>query len=372
VISLVEVSKRYPNGRLAVDRLTIDVPEGELVVLVGPSGCGKTTVLRMINRLIDPSDGTIYLDRQDVTTVDAVQHRRRIGYVIQQVGLFPHLTIAQNVGTVPRLMGWSRPQIRARSDELLALVGLDPAEYRDRYPSQLSGGEQQRIGVARALAADPPVLLMDEPFGAIDPITRARLQDEFLALQHRLRKTVLFVTHDIEEAVKLGDRIAILGIGGNLEQYGAPADVLGAPASDFVASFVGGDRALKRLKVTRISADCLASLPTLDPRMSLPEAKASLERERMPSLPVVEGDRLLGRLSLSDACGDGTVAGRVQDSHATVDLRETLDAALARTLLTDDGWVAVCDGDRFVGVLTPETVHRTLRESLDGGGPGRR
>ena len=222
MIRLDAISKQYPNGQVAVRELTLDIPVGEICVLVGPSGCGKTTTLKMVNRLIEPTAGRIFLDGADVTHADPVELRRRIGYVIQQVGLFPHQTIATNIATVPKLLGWSKDRITARTDELLDLVGLDPAEYRERYPAQLSGGQRQRVGVARALAADPPVLLMDEPFGAIDPVTRVRLQDEFLRLQGEVQKTVVFVTHDIEEAVKMGDRIAILDVGGVLEQYATP------------------------------------------------------------------------------------------------------------------------------------------------------
>src|SRR6266705_4965300 len=244
MIRLDSVSKRFADGTIAVTDLSLEVPEGEISVLVGPSGCGKTTTLKMVNRLIEPTSGRIYLDDEDVTGVDPVGLRRRIGYVIQQVGLFPHQTIAANVGTVPRLLGWSRDRVKARVDELMELVGLDPTTYRHRYPTQLSGGQRQRVGVARALAADPPVLLMDEPFGAIDPVTRMRLQDEFLRLQDTVRKTIVFVTHDIE-------------VGGVLAQYDTPAEVLGNPASEFVADFVGADRALKRLKVTPIEIEGL-------------------------------------------------------------------------------------------------------------------
>ena len=242
MIRLDKVTKRYANGTVAVHELSLEVDEGEVCVLVGPSGCGKTTTMRMINRLIEPSGGTIYVNGDDVTHIDPVELRRRIGYVIQQVGLFPHQTIGTNIATVPRLLGWPKAKVRARVDELLDLIGLEPSQYRDRYPSQLSGGQRQRVGVARALGADPNVLLMDEPFGAIDPINRDRLQDEFLRLQSEVKKTVVFVTHDIEEAVKLGDRIAILREGGYLAQYDTPAKILGHPADAFVADFVGDDR----------------------------------------------------------------------------------------------------------------------------------
>jgi osmoprotectant transport system ATP-binding protein len=329
VIRLESVHKQYPNGTVAVREISIEFFDGELAVLVGPSGCGKTTILRMINRLIEPSGGHIYFDGEDVTRGDPVELRRRIGYVIQQVGLFPHQSIAHNVGTVPRLLGWDKGRVDARVDELLELVGLEPALYRDRYPGQLSGGQQQRVGVARALAADPPVLLMDEPFGAIDPVTRTRLQEEFLRLQQELRKTIVFVTHDIDEAVKLGDRIALLNVGGVLEQYDTPAQILGAPATEFVASFVGSNRALKRLKVTAINTELLDHPPVIcrDPL-------------------VVEID------------------GTPYPVDARVDVSDSLEAALAQSLLTDDGVVAVISDHQILGTLHPDAIHRAVRESM--------
>jgi osmoprotectant transport system ATP-binding protein len=237
----------------AVNDLSLSIPAGKICVLVGPSGCGKTTSLKMVNRLIEPTSGRILLDGVDAATRELTELRRGIGYVIQQTGLFPHQTIVENVGTVPRLLGWPGARIKARSEELLGLVGLDPAKYARRFPSQLSGGERQRVGVARALAADPPVMLMDEPFGAVDPIVRERLQDEFLRLQEELAKTILFVTHDIDEAIKMGDLVAVLQLGGKVAQFGTPAELLASPASDFVARFVGADRGLKRLALSRVN-----------------------------------------------------------------------------------------------------------------------
>ena len=257
MIRLDGVSKKYEDGTVAVHELDLDVPEGETVVLIGPSGCGKSTTLKMVNRLIEPTSGRILLQGEDVTHVDPVKLRRRMGYVIQQTGLFPHQTIAANVATVPKLLGWDRKRVDARVLELLELVGLEPNRFAKRYPHQLSGGQRQRVGVARALAADPPVLLMDEPFGAVDPIVRERLQGEFIRLQREVRKTVLFVTHDLDEAVRMGDRIAVFSEGGHLEQYDAPSRLLGSPATDFVASFVGSDRGLKRLSVTLLEASDL-------------------------------------------------------------------------------------------------------------------
>jgi osmoprotectant transport system ATP-binding protein len=248
-----EATKIYAgSSEPAVDRLSLEVPAGEICVLVGPSGCGKTTAMRMVNRMIEITDGDILLDGQSVTQRRPAELRREIGYAIQQVGLFPHMTVAGNIATVPRLLGWDKQRIAKRVDELLELVSLDPAETRDRYPAQLSGGQRQRVGVARALAVDPPLMLMDEPFGAIDPINRDRLQNEFLRLQREIRKTVVFVTHDIDEAIKMGDRIAVMQKGGHLAQYATPADLLSEPANDFVEDFVGADRGLKRLALERV------------------------------------------------------------------------------------------------------------------------
>jgi len=263
-IRLEELCKQYPREpRPAVDHLTLDVPEGEIVILVGPSGCGKTTTMKMINRIIEPTSGRIILDGEDVTTAHPDQLRRRIGYVIQQIGLFPHMTIAQNIATVPKLLGWDPKRIDARVDELLETVGMPPSTYRNRYPKQLSGGQRQRAGVARALGGDPSVMLMDEPFGAIDPITRDRLQNEFLRLQADVRKTIVFVTHDIDEAIKMGDRIAILQEGSTIAQYDTPEQILTAPANDFVADFIGSGASLKRLNLSRVRDIALSQWPTV-------------------------------------------------------------------------------------------------------------
>ena len=276
-IEFDHVSKHYDPATLkagaggAVEDLSLTVPAGRICVLVGPSGCGKTTTLKMVNRLIEPSGGRILIDGQDIASRDVTDLRRGIGYVIQQVGLFPHQTIAQNVATVPRLLGWPAARQRARSEELLALVGLEPATYRERYPSQLSGGERQRVGVARALAADPPVMLMDEPFGAVDPIVRERLQNEFLRLQEGLAKTILFVTHDIDEAIKMGDLVVVMQQGGRIAQLGAPADLLAQPASEYVARFVGADRGLKRLSLYRVGDVGLRQAPTVRVGQSVAE-----------------------------------------------------------------------------------------------------
>jgi osmoprotectant transport system ATP-binding protein len=304
-----EVVKRYPGAeRPAVDHLSLTVPAGDICVLVGPSGCGKTTAMRMVNRMIDITEGDIVLGGQSVRQSDPVRLRREIGYVIQQIGLFPHATIAENIATVPRLLGWERDRIQRRIAELLELVGLEE-ELRERYPAQLSGGQRQRVGVARALAADPPLMLMDEPFGAIDPINRARLQDEFLRLQAEIRKTIVFVTHDIDEAIKMGDRVAILRQGGQLVQYGPPAEILSAPADDFVARFVGSDRALKRLSLARLSDVELTSVNGQRPELRLPSSmsvrdglSAMLAAHGSDAL-VLDGERELGIVTLQAVAG---------------------------------------------------------------------
>jgi osmoprotectant transport system ATP-binding protein len=252
MIRLNDVTKRYPDGTVAVGDLTMEIAGGEITVLLGSSGCGKTTTLRMINRLIEPTSGTIEVDGRDIATVPVHELRRGIGYVIQQAGLFPHRTVADNIATVPKLLGWDKQRQRTRALELIELVGLEQA-MADRFPSQLSGGQQQRVGVARALAADPPVLLMDEPFGAVDPVRRGALQQEFRRLQRELRKTVVFVTHDVDEAVLLGDRIAIMQEHGHVAQYGPPDALLARPANEFVASFIGGTRGLKLLSLRSAS-----------------------------------------------------------------------------------------------------------------------
>jgi osmoprotectant transport system ATP-binding protein len=276
MISFDHVTKRYGDGTAAVEDLSLEIGDGEIVVLVGPSGCGKTTSLKMINRLVEPSSGTITIDGRDTRGLDVNLLRRSIGYVIQQVGLFPHLSVAENVATVPRLSGWEKARIRRRVDELLDLVGLPAAQYGNRLPSELSGGERQRVGVARALGVDPPVLLMDEPFGAIDPIARERLQDELLRLQSVVRKTIVFVTHDIEEAIKLGDRVALFRQGGHLAQYATPAELLAHPASDFVVDFLGEGRMVRRLGLIRLADVGLAPLDGQAPPVERIAVEASL------------------------------------------------------------------------------------------------
>ena len=295
MIEFRQVGKTYPGSdNPVVKDLSFEVPEGEICVLVGPSGCGKTTTMRMVNRLIEITEGEILINGEPNTAMSGTQLRRKIGYAIQQIGLFPHRTIADNIGTVPHLLGWDKDRIRNRVDELLKLVGLSPGEYRDRYPAELSGGQQQRVGVARALAADPPIMLMDEPFGAVDPITRERLQDEFLRIQENIKKTIVFVTHDIDEAIKMGDKIAILKHGGVLAQYDAPETILANPNSEFVASFVGTDRILKRLSLVRVG----------DIRLEPANGEAE-------DLPRIDGN-LSVRDALSEIIGSGSTKGVVE------------------------------------------------------------
>ncbi|MES9538852.1 ATP-binding cassette domain-containing protein [Actinomadura sp. NPDC000600] len=313
-IELDGLTKRYPGqDDPAVDNVTMVVPAGELVAFVGPSGCGKTTTMKMINRLIEPTSGSVRIGGEDVLGMPPDRLRRRIGYVIQQIGLFPHLTIADNVALVPGLLGWSRPKVRARVEELLDLVGLDPARYARRYPRELSGGQQQRVGVARALAADPPVMLMDEPFGATDPITRERLQNEFLRLQRELRKTIIFVTHDFDEAVKLGDRIAVFRERSRIAQYDTPARILADPADDYVAGFIGGDTTLKRLALVSVgefagngAALPPAGTPSENPAGALPEVGATATLREALDIMIANGTRQVacaGRvLSYEEIC----------------------------------------------------------------------
>jgi osmoprotectant transport system ATP-binding protein len=366
-IRLDGVSKVYPDGTVGVAELDLTFAPGELSVLVGPSGCGKTTTMKMINRIIEPSTGRILLGGEDVTRVDPVQLRRRIGYVIQSVGLFPHQTVRTNVGTVPRLLGWDRKRITARVDELLATVGLDPVRFGDRYPAQLSGGQRQRAGVARALAADPGVLLMDEPFSAVDPVVRERLQTEFLRLQEAVRKTIVFVTHDIEEAVRIGDRIAVMSEGGHVEQFATPAEILGRPANAFVADFVGADRGLKRLAVTGIDSADLERPPVMHVDDGIADARAALERADARWGVVLDSQgNLHGWLSAERATGSGTVGSASRRMEAWVPSDASLKTAFATMLQHEAGWVAVLDGDRFLGVLTPESLHAALRRSVEG------
>ncbi len=367
MIRLERVSKSYGNGSVAVTDLTLEIADGELTVLVGPSGCGKTTTLRMINRLIEPTSGRILIAGENVLTQDPVQMRRGIGYVIQQGGLFPHRRVFDNVAVVPRLLGWDSRRVERRVHELLELVGLEPDSYGRRFPHELSGGERQRVGVARALGADPPVLLMDEPFGAVDPVTRQRLQNQFLELQKELKKSIVFVTHDIEEAAKLGDRIAVLSTGGVLEQYDAPSEILGRPATAFVADFVGADRGVRRLAVVRIEVDDLAHPPVVSPASDVEEARGQGgDSDTKTAVVVDDNGRLVGWVSL-EPDRSGPVGPLTEKFAAQVPLGTTLRAALGEMLQHDVRWIPVVDDDDcYLGVLTPNRLHAAMRRSVGG------
>jgi osmoprotectant transport system ATP-binding protein len=370
-IRLEHLTKRFPGQRTpAVDDLSLEIPEGEIVIFVGPSGCGKTTTMKLINRLIEPTSGRIILDDEDVTRVDADRLRRRIGYVIQQIGLFPHQTIAENIATVPRLLRWDKARIEKRVDELIETVGMDPAVYRDRYPKQLSGGQRQRIGVARAMSADPDVMLMDEPFGAIDPITRDRLQNEFLRIQSEVKKTIVFVTHDIDEAIKMGDRIAILRDGSHVAQYDTPERILVDPADDFVADFIGRGASLKRLSLSRVRDIELSEWPVVvaedtDPADARRRLLASdkgcllvLDDQRRPRSWVSAdhlarvGERKLSEVGLPIA---------VVERHAT--LSDTLNEMLTARYCTA---VVIDDAGAYAGVVDMDTINEAIRGMRTG------
>ena len=366
VVTFEHVTKRYgpPGTPPAVDDLSLTIPAGEICVLVGPSGCGKTTTMRMINRLVEPTSGRITIDGQDVRDLPAVELRRGIGYVIQQVGLFPHLTVGENVAIVPRLLRWSEPRVGERVEELLELVGLDPGAFRGRYPASLSGGERQRVGVARALAADPPVMLMDEPFGAVDPILRDRLQNELLRLQAKVGKTIVFVTHDVDEAIKMADRVAILKRGGILAQFDTPEQILAAPASSFVEHFVGADRGLKRLSLAKVR-----DLQLIEPLMVRVGEPRSELRRRMEidgigyALLVDVANRPLGWVNRDEL----TVEGALSEEEATpgapllqpeTTLRDALSALLGSSVQLG---VVTDERDRVLGLLSVDAISDVLR-----------
>ncbi|WP_229695232.1 betaine/proline/choline family ABC transporter ATP-binding protein [Streptomyces lacrimifluminis] len=368
-IELENLTKRYPGSSgPSVDNVSMEIRAGETVVFVGPSGCGKSTTLKMINRLIEPTGGRIRIGGEDVTDMDPVKLRRRIGYAIQSSGLFPHMTVAQNIALVPRMTGWPAGRVKARVEEMLDLVGLDPGEFHDRYPRQLSGGQQQRVGVARALAADPPVLLMDEPFGAVDPITRDHLQDELIRLQHELHRTIVFVTHDFDEAIKLGDRIAVLRERSHIAQFDTPEAILTNPADDFVSGFVGAGAALKRLNLTRVRNVEITDYPTVavdDPLQEIFNKLRSsgtneillLDKLRRPYKWLRRGDLMRARGSLARA---GTLVSDTVTRDAT--LRDALEA-----VLTDNAGRVAVTGRRgeYEGVVDMETLMNSVRELLE-------
>ncbi len=362
MIRLENLTKTFPGeDEPAVEELSMEIPEGEIVVLVGPSGCGKTTTMKMVNRLIEPTSGRIFLQGEDVTKTNPDELRRRMGYVIQQIGLFPHLTIADNIATVPKMLGWDRERISERVDELLEMVGMD-LSYRERYPKELSGGQRQRVGVARAMAADPPVLLMDEPFGAIDPITRDRLQNEFLRLQQEIKKTIIFVTHDIDEAIKMGDRIAILGQKSRIAQYDTPERILTDPAGDFVEDFIGSGASIKRLSLSRVRDIETADWPVailLDDRE---EARAKLRDSGKDHVLLLDERRRPKRwVDAEDLEAGGKLEGAGWPAVAIVEDSSSLYTTLDAMITSYKGSAVVVDDDgAYQGVVDFETVLKAI------------
>jgi osmoprotectant transport system ATP-binding protein len=366
-IRLEDLSKRFPGQKEpAVESLSMEIPKGEIVILVGPSGCGKTTTMKMINRIIEPTSGRIFLDGEDVTKVDPNQLRRRIGYVIQQIGLFPHQTIAENIATVPKMLRWEKRRISERVDELLEMVGMDPGAYRDRYPKELSGGQRQRVGVARAMSADPDVMLMDEPFGAIDPITRDRLQNEFLRLQEEIKKTIIFVTHDIDEAIKMGDRIAILKDRSQIAQFDTPERILVNPADDFVADFIGRGASLKRLSLSRVRDVELDQWPTAQQGAGADEIRRVLEASEKSAVLILDDQHRPLRWVTADHLGRVGGEGGSRDvglpAEAIVQPNATLSDTLNEMITARYSTAIVVGADRaYQGVVDIDTINATVR-----------
>ena len=361
MITLSNVTKRFEDSDVAVNDLSLEIPEGETVVLVGPSGCGKTTTMKMINRLVEPTSGRIVVAGRDIMQQDPVELRRGIGYVIQSIGLMPHRTVAANISTVPQLMGWDEERVRKRVRELMEMLSLGE-ELLSRYPSELSGGQRQRVGVARALAVDPPVMLMDEPFGAVDPITRGHLQEQFIEIQKTLRKTIVFVTHDIDEAIKMADRIAILNKGAKVEQYAPPEEILRDPASGFVEQFVGSERELKRLTLVTVSDIDVEPGPVVPPTASPDDARRAMESSGHEWVSVVDNGTLLGWVGRDELDGARTMSElnpRPFSAYVTAD--STLRQALDSIVTSRTGVAVVVDkANRYEGVLTMERISEEI------------
>lgn len=364
MIKLENVSKVYPDGTQAVMEVSFEVEKGQLCVLLGPSGCGKTTTMKMINRLISATSGEIYIDGVKNTELDEDELRKNIGYAIQDIGLFPHMSVGENIGTVPALKGWPREKRRKRAKDLLELLRMDPDEFIDKYPRELSGGQRQRVGVARALGADPSILLMDEPFGAIDPITRVELQNEFLKIQQEIQKTIIFVTHDIYEAIKMGDEIALMKKG-RLVQYAPPADLLYRPKNEFVAGFVGADRALKGLQLIRAKEVMQKSPPTAKQEEKAADVRARMEREGIDWLSVVDIEgRFLGWVSQTDLKGQGQIRHAMKPSTVTSTRNAVLNEALSLMLTSGLNVLAIVDRNNMLeGLLSFEVIQEALREA---------
>lgn len=368
MIKLEKVTKIYHDGTEAVKEMSFEVNEGELCVFLGPSGCGKTTTMKMINRLIPITSGRIYIDGMDNTKIDESELRRNIGYAIQEIGLFTHMTVGQNIETVPALKGWNRAERRRRAEELLELVRMNPDEFIDKYPNELSGGQRQRVGVARSLGADPPILLMDEPFGAIDPINRVELQSEFLKIQQKIRKTIIFVTHDIYEAIKMGDRIALMKEG-RLVQYDTPANLLYRPKDEFVEGFVGTDRALKGLQLLRVKEVMISPPITAKSEERVEVVGERMEQEGIDSLPVVENDgKFIGWIGVSDLGSGKVVKDIMSPSATTLIVNAVLNEALS--VMLSSGLKAlpiVSEDSKLEGVLTFDAIQKTLHEAVQTG-----
>ncbi len=370
MIQLENVTKKYPAGdQPAVNNLSLTVPSGEICTLIGPSGCGKTTTLKMVNRLIEPTGGNIFVSVEkgqivNALEMDPIDLRRKIGYVIQQIGLFPHRTILENIGTVPKLLGWSKAQIQDRAIELLEMMNM-PRDYLTRYPVELSGGQRQRIGVARAMAVDPPIMLMDEPFGAIDPINRNLLQNEFLRLQRDLKKTILFVTHDIDEAIKMSDKMCILNVGGHLEQFDSPANILANPSNEFVENFVGADRALKQLNLMRVEEIMDTHPPLLRFDQPAEQALADMRERDLGLAYVVDASqRLLGYVVRRDLRGkSGQVTDFLNEDATGIEINTTLRDGLSEMLMRDYPSACILDRGRVQGLINLEMIQRTISEN---------